>query len=119
MASTGFDVPSALQASFDSLALLETTTDQVLLQGALYNQDVEPDGSLRDVIDIYWTLPGRPGFFISRVGADANWQAQAFYQIGVKQALVRGIYDGLPDKSALPSGPIGPPLPAPGQVVPV
>src|SRR5438067_1993131 len=98
MASTAFDVPSALQAAFDSLALLEQTTDEVFLQGALYNQDVNEDGSLDDVIDLYWTLPGRPGFFTSRVGADVNWQAQAFFQIGVKQALVRGIYDELPDK---------------------
>lgn len=114
MASTGFDVPSALQAAFDSLVLLETTTDEVLLQGALYNQDVNEDGSLRDVIDLYWILPGRPGFFTSRVGADENWQAQAFFQIGVKQALVRGIYDELASKDDLPSGPIGEPLPPPG-----
>lgn len=119
MASTAFSTPSALDAALASLGLLETLTDTVELQGALLNQDVDADGVLIDVVDIYWRLPGRPGFFTSRVPLEENWQAIAFFYIGVKQALVRAIYDGLASKDDIPGGPVGPPIVGPGVAVPV
>ncbi len=119
MASTAYDTPTALAGALDSLALLETLTDQVILLGANLNQDVADDGTLIDVVDVYFSLPGRPGFLTSRVPFESNWQAIAFYYIGVKQALVEGIYEGLASKAELPPGPIGPPIPQPGQAVPV
>lgn len=112
--STAFDTPTALEGALSSLSLLEQSTDEVEILGALPNQDVDESGALIDVVDVYWSLPGRPGFFTSRVGFDLNWQAQAFFWIGVKQALVRGIYAGLASKADLPAGPVGAPVPQPG-----
>jgi hypothetical protein len=114
VASTVSDPSSALGASLDSLALLETTTDQVTLLGVSLNQDVAADGSLDDVVEVYWSIPSRPGSFTTSVPFAANWQAIAFYWIGVEQAIVNGIYDGLASKADLPAGPVGTPVPRPG-----
>jgi hypothetical protein len=114
MASTASDPSTALGASLESLALLETLTDDVDLLGASLNQDLDSAGDTFDVVDVYFRLPGRPGMLTVRVPFDSNWTAQAFYALGVKQALVNGIYDGLASKADLPRGPVGAPVPQPG-----
>lgn len=119
MASTASDPSTALGASLEALSLIEASTDQVEIKGALLNQELSADGSTDDVVDVYWALPGRPGLFTSRVPFVRNWMAIAFAYIGVKQAIVRGIYAGLASKDDLPSGAIGPPLPAPGTLIPL
>src|SRR6058998_1152316 len=103
-ASMASDPSSALNASLDALELIETLTDRVLIEGASLNQDEDEAGNQLDEVDVYWRLTGRPGIFTSRVPFLRNWPAIAFYYIGVKQALVQAIYDGLPNKAALPGG---------------
>lgn len=114
MASTLSDPSTALGASLESLALLEEVTDNVDLLGASLNQDLDEAAATLNVVDVYFALPGRPGMLTVRVPFDSNWTAQAFYAIGVKQALVQGIYDGLASKDDLPRGPVGEPVPQPG-----
>jgi len=117
MASTGSDPTSAIQAGIDALGLLELETDHADIQGFSLNQELDEAGELVDTVELYWSLFGRPGFFTTRVPFDPNWTAIAFAYIGQKLALVRAIYDELPSKDAIPGGPIGPPLPGPGQAI--
>lgn len=114
MASTLYEPDSAIGAALDSLNLLEQSTDQVAILGASLNQDVDETGELFDVVDIYWSIPERPGTFTTRVPFLRNWLAVAFAYIGVKQAYVRAIYDGLASKADIPGGVVGPPGPVPG-----
>lgn len=119
MASTDFDPGTALGSSLDALNLIEQSTDGVEIVGASLNQDVDSGGALIDVIDVYWRIPLRGGTFTTRAPFVSNWPAIAFFYIGVKQAMVRGIYAGLASKDELPSGPIGQPIPTPGTALAV
>jgi hypothetical protein len=115
VASSVSDPGTALGSALASLALLETSTDQVEIMGALLNQDETASGNLRDVIDVYWKLPDKPGIFTTRVPFVVNWLALVFVYIGEKQLQVRAIYDGVVNAAALPRIPIPPGSPVPGQ----
>jgi len=113
--------PSVLQSSLASLAALTATVDNVSLTASSLSQTFDDTGNLIDTVELYWNPIGRGGTFTTRVPNVSNWQAIAFYQLGLKHATVEGIYDGLASKDDLPPGPTAPPdtgfLPAgPGTI---
>lgn len=113
------DAGSSFDAALASLTLFESTYEGVEILSALLNQDYDAAGTLSDVVDVGFRLRGRPGVFSVHPPFEENWIAIAFFRIGLKQAMVEGIYQGLASAAELPAGPIGPPIPMPGTAVPV
>lgn len=109
MGSTTFDPSTTIGAALQSLDLLEQDTDHVHILGSSLNQEYDTGGELFDTVEIYWSLYGRPGVFTTRVFWDINWLAQAYFQIGMKAAMVQRIYEGWPDRNTMPPGVAGPP----------
>lgn len=125
MGSTAFDPSTTIGAALTSLDLLEQDTDHVRILGSSLNQEIGDAGTLTDTVEIYWGLYGRPGVFTTRIEWDINWLAQAFFQIGIKSAMIQRIYDGWSDQNTPPPGvdtgtptPTPTPVPGPGQEIP-
>jgi hypothetical protein len=98
---------SAFDAAVTSLTLFEDQYEQVEVMSVLLNQEYDDTGTLVDVVDVGWRIRGRPGIFQVHPAYESNWQAIAFFQIGIKHALVEGIYAGLASTADLPTGPVG------------
>jgi len=84
----------------------------VILVGTSINDDIDDGGDTVETVEVYWVFPDLPGQFTTRVPHYENWQAIAFYYVGVQQAEVRAIYMGLDSANDLPQ-PVAPPSPPP------
>lgn len=123
---SGVDPLSAFAAAQQSLTLLEQQFEGVNIEAVLLNEAYDETGALGDVVDVTFTISGRPGMFQVHVPFAINWQALAFVQIGLKHATVEGIYQGLSVPAVIPQpttpggAPAPPaPIPQPGQPIPV
>lgn len=111
---------TSFAAALQSLSLFEQTYEGVEILAALLNEDYDADGTLQDTVDVTFRIIGRPGQFQVHPYFTIDWQAQAFFLIGIKHAIVEAIYDELPNLQALPSGPTGgATIPQPGTATPV
>lgn len=117
---------TAYEASVQSLTLLEQQFEDVTIVSCLLNEDYDETGLLTDVVDVTFTIDGRPGMFQVHPPFTVNWQSLAFVQIGLKHATVEGIYQGLDTPAVIPQpvtpgGAPAPPQPivGPGVAVPV
>lgn len=123
MASTASSL-TAFAASVESLTLLEEAFEGVTVVAVLLNEDYDETGALNDVVDVTFTIDGRPGMFQVHPPYVVNWQALAFVQIGLKHATVEGIYQGLSEPAVIPQPstpggtPAPQPIPQPGVAVP-
>lgn len=116
---------TAFQASVDSLTLLEQGFEGVRVISALLNEDYDSGGVLTEVVDVTFTIDGRPGMYQVHPEYAQNWQALAFVEIGLKHATIEGIFQGLDEPAVIPQ-PVTPggtpappaPIPTPGVAVP-
>jgi hypothetical protein len=111
---------STYQAALDSLTLFEDTYEGIEILGALPNEQYDDSGDLAEVMDVTFRIRGRPGQFQVHPPFEENWQAVAFFRIGMKAAVVNAIYDGIGSLADLPTDPAtGDPIPFPGSPIPV
>lgn len=66
------------------------------------------------MIALGFRIVGLPGTFTVYPLLEDGWQAQGSFQIGIKSAIVSGIYAGLASLKELPKGETGEPAPPPG-----
>lgn len=127
MSALEADVGSvSIAAALQSLALFEERFEGILVTGAIPNSDYDAGGNLYDTIDVSFEIIGRPGLFTVSVPFAINWQAIAFYYIGLKAQQVEQIFEGLPDKNTPPTQLLvqvptasPTPIPRPGAPLPV
>lgn len=117
---------TAYAASVEAFSLFEQAFENVSIEAVLLDQDYDAGGVLTDVVDVTFRIIGRPGMFQVHPEYAINWQAQAFVLIGLKHAIVEGIYQGLSEPAIIPQPvtpggtPVPPtPVPSPGVAVPV
>lgn len=116
----------SIAAALQSLALFEEQYEGIRVVGALPNSDYDSSGVLYDTIDVSFEIIGRPGTFTVSVPFAVNWQAIAFYYIGLKAQQVEQIFEGkasasdLPTQFLVPQLTVAPtPIPTPGNPIPV
>lgn len=113
--------------ALESLQLIEATYDGIEVMGAMPNQGYDDTGTLIDTMDVSYRIIGRPGVFTVSVPYALNWNAIAFFQIGLQANTIELIYEGaasLADVPAVflvqPASDVPPELiPVPGSPVPV
>ena len=94
---------------------------------ALANQGYDDTSTLTDTIDVSYRIIGRPGVFTVSVPYEDNWNAIAFFQIGLQANAIELIYEGAgslqetPTQLLVPAASNTAPrlIPQPGQPIPV
>src|SRR5579859_2352091 len=120
-------VPQAFADALASLQLIEAEHEGIEVMAAMPNQGYDESDALADTVDISYRIIGRPGLYTVSVPYLIDWQAIAFYQIGLQANAIELIYEGAasladtPTVNLVPAPPTGEPLPRPlpGQAVPV
>lgn len=84
-----------------ALTLFAESEEPWAILSALPNQDVAPDGTLADVIDVSWRVKGLPGQFTVKVPNVQGWDATAVGYITQQYLTVMAIYAGLADSAAI------------------
>lgn len=91
------------QAALDSLTLIEGDYEGIQVLGAVANEDYDANGALIDTIQISYSIIGRPGVFNVSVPYAFNWQAIAFFYIGLQANTIELIYEGASSLAETPS----------------
>lgn len=110
-----------------SLQLIEAEYEGIEVMTAMPNQGYDDTGALIDTMDVSYRIIGRPGVFTVSVPYALNWNAIAFFQIGLQANTIELIYEGaasLADVPAVflvqPASDVPPELiPVPGAPVPM
>ena len=105
---------AAWDAAVDALRLFESQYEDIEVGPVLLNQDYDAAGNLNEVVDVTFSIYGRPGQYQVHPVFVGDWTAVAISQIGLKRTIVNGIYDGAasladlelpePPASGLPPG---------------
>lgn len=118
--------PENFQAALDSLTAIEASYDGLEVMSAIANQAYDSTGTLTDTIDVSYRIIGRPGVFVCSVPFYINWQAVAFFQLGLQAYEIEQIYEGKanaqdpPDSILFHQSTVPPtPIPRPGQLIAV
>jgi hypothetical protein len=110
-----------------SLALIEAEYQGIEILAALPNQGYDSADTLTDTIEISYRIIGRPGVYTVSVPYEDNWNAIAFFQIGLQSNAIELIYEGAASLNEAPTQLLVPPppdtapqlIPQPGQPIPV
>ena len=124
--ASGADAPSFADA-LASLALIESTYEGIEIMAAMPNQGYDGTDTLTDTVDVSYRIIGRPGVFTVSVPYELNWNAIAFFQIGLQANAIELIYEGAGSLAETPQVLLVPPpsdttprlIPVPGQPIPV
>lgn len=77
-----------------SLQLIEQTYDGIEVMAAMPNQGYDTSDALIDTMDVSYRIIGRPGVFTVTVPYTLNWNAIAFFYIGLQANTIELIYEG-------------------------
>lgn len=119
--------PQAFADALASLELIEAQYEGIEIVAALPNQGYDDKGELTDTVDVSYRIIGRPGVYTVSVPYAVNWQAIAFFQVGLQANAIELIYEGAASLAEVPTAflvqppsDIPPRLnPTPGQPIPV
>lgn len=121
------NVAPAFADALASLSLIESEHEGIEILAALPNQGFAGDGTLLDTVDVSYRIIGRPGVYTVSVPAAINWQAIAFFEVGLQANAIELIYEEAASLDETPQVFLVPPpssdatipRPQPGQAVPV
>jgi hypothetical protein len=123
--AAGATTPSSLDEAIASLTAIEASYQGIDVLAAIPNQEYDATNTLIDTMQVSWRLLGRPGVFTTSVPYVSDWQALAFFHIGLDAQNVELIYEGAPDMHSTPTVYLVPPpavaptpLPSPGVNIP-
>ncbi len=110
-----------------SLQLIEATYEGIEVMAAMPNQGYDDAGELMDTMDVTYRIIGRPGVFTVSVPYALNWNAIAFFQIGLQANTIELIYEGAGSLAEVPAVFLTQPpssnppvlIPIPGVLTPV
>ena len=110
-----------------SLELIAQELEGLEILAAITNEDYDTDGSLVDSVHVTYRIIGRPGTFTVSVPFADNWNAIAFFYIGLQANTIELIYEGAaslaetPTQYLVPTPSDLPPIliPQPGHPIPV
>jgi hypothetical protein len=125
--ATTQSVPLPYADALESLAMIEATYEGIEIMAAMPNQGYDDTGALIDTMDVSYRIIGRPGVFTVTVPYALNWNAIAFFQIGLQANTIELIYEGAGSLNETPTvfltqpPPTSPPvlIPVPGTLTPV
>ena len=121
------NVAESFAAALDSLRLIEAEYEGIEIMAALPNQGYDGTSTLVDTVDVSYRIVGRPGVYTVTVPYETNWNAIAFFQIGLQANAIELIYEGAGSLAETPTvflvqPPAAAPaalIPGPGQLIPV
>lgn len=123
-------IPNSAPAFADalaSLALIEAEYEGIEIIAALPNQGYDDADTLTDTVDVSYRIIGRPGVFTVSVPYEDNWNAIAFFRVGLQANAIELIYEGADSLQQTPTQLLVPAvsdtaprlIPQPGQPIPV
>lgn len=101
--TTTLGVPLAFADALASLELIEATYDGIEILAALPNQAYDSTDTLIDTVDISYRIIGRPGVYTVSVPYAINWNAIAFFQVGLQANTIELIYEGADSLNQTPT----------------
>ena len=117
----------------DALAALDLyaqTWEGLAFLSAIPNEDYDESGALTDVIQVTYSIIGRPGVYTVSVPYEDNWPAVANFYAGIQAQYIELIYEGADNDQQTPTVLLVPqqapegqeppgPVPRPGDPIPV
>ena len=95
--------PQAFADALASLELIEAQYEGIEIVAALPNQGYDDKGELTDTVDVSYRIIGRPGVYTVSVPYAVNWQAIAFFQVGLQANAIELIYEGASSLAEVPT----------------
>lgn len=117
----------AFVTALASLELVAQELEGLEVLAAITNEDYAVDGTLTDTVHVTYRIIGRPGTFTVSVPLADNWNAIAFFYIGLQANTIELIYEGASSLNETPTQYLAPVpsdlppelIPQPGKPIPV
>lgn len=100
---TGATGPDGFTQALAGLQLFEQTYEGLEILAALPNEDADENGNPVDTVQVTYRIIGRPGSYTVSVPFADNWNAIAFFQIGLQANTIELIYEGASSLNDVPT----------------